>query len=387
MGFIQKRRKKIINGFTLIELLVVVGILAVILAITLIAINPVKQFNITSDLAASAITQDFIKANMQHLAANRNFPWDADINCSDELTSGGTLFEMPNCLTQLTKGGEIDESYRKNPGLKNIYANKCGSTVVLCYEPKTKEVLSDAKYDKFGVNNPGCPGNMASGGECYWCKPISNSNDCNIGVSPTPTTTIIPPPTFPQLVPGYENDETKLMRTYAVFLYEHPGFPPPPIGWSIHFSTREDFGGDHTQTNLFFATGNTYSHTLQNASYTAYHLITDKYVSFQSLAGEYDIYKNNCGQTVYWRVANYYLNSASDKKVGPTYTGVIDCTTQVGIVDPPLSWFTVYDQLNGVQKQYDASWDFDTSGNIDWVDYWLGAFSTKTRYGGWQLPE
>lgn len=377
------------KGFTLIELLVVMGILLTLMSIAFIAINPLEQFSSAQDVAAKSITRDLANATASYFTENKLAPWDKNPHCAQELADGGPLSEMEECMNELTRGGKIHNEFMSNSALSQIEFSRCGSTAVMCYDPRSKveSESANAKYTKFGVNDPGCPGKKGSG-ECYWCRPVIHTSDCNLGEVPTPSPSIVPTPaTYPQLVEGYENDETKLLRTYAVFLYDYPGFPPPPGGWSVHFSLQPDFSGDYTQTHRSFAVGSNYSHTVQSPSYVAYHKITDKYVAFQSLAGQYPIYSNNCGKTVYWRVANYYNESATDKKVGPTYTGVIDCTTQVGMVDPPLSWFTVYDQLNGVQKQYDGSWDFDDSGAIDWVDYWLGAFSTKFRAGGWQPPE
>jgi prepilin-type N-terminal cleavage/methylation domain-containing protein len=58
------------KGFTLIELLVVIGILAILLAITLIAINPARQFGQANDTnRRSAVTQ-ILNAIGQYTASN-----------------------------------------------------------------------------------------------------------------------------------------------------------------------------------------------------------------------------------------------------------------------------------------------------------------------------
>ncbi len=59
------------RGFTLIELLVVIGILAVLLAITLVAINPARQFAMSNDTKRSSDINAILNAVNQYQADNR----------------------------------------------------------------------------------------------------------------------------------------------------------------------------------------------------------------------------------------------------------------------------------------------------------------------------
>ncbi len=58
-------------GFTLIELLVVIGILAILLAITLIAINPAKQFGNANDTKRASDVNAILNAVNQYMADNK----------------------------------------------------------------------------------------------------------------------------------------------------------------------------------------------------------------------------------------------------------------------------------------------------------------------------
>lgn len=63
------------KGFTLIELLVVIGILAVLLAITLIAINPARQFSQANNTQRSSDVNTILNAINQYMADNKgNLP-------------------------------------------------------------------------------------------------------------------------------------------------------------------------------------------------------------------------------------------------------------------------------------------------------------------------
>jgi type IV pilus assembly protein PilA len=62
------------KGFTLIELLVVIGILAILLAIVLIAINPARQFAQANNTKRSSDVQTLLNAIHQYAADNGGNP-------------------------------------------------------------------------------------------------------------------------------------------------------------------------------------------------------------------------------------------------------------------------------------------------------------------------
>ncbi len=94
------------KGFTLIELLVVIGILAVLLAITLIAINPARQFaNANNTARRSHITQ-ILNAIGQYGAENKgNLPPGLSKSMAatdfDQAITGLCAAVMPNYIPAL----------------------------------------------------------------------------------------------------------------------------------------------------------------------------------------------------------------------------------------------------------------------------------------------
>lgn len=59
------------KGFTLIELLVVIGILAILLTITLIAINPQRQFQQANNTKRASDVNEILNAVHQYAADNK----------------------------------------------------------------------------------------------------------------------------------------------------------------------------------------------------------------------------------------------------------------------------------------------------------------------------
>lgn len=59
------------KGFTLVELLIVIGILGILLAIVLVALNPAKQFASANDVKRSSDVNAILNAVHQYAADNK----------------------------------------------------------------------------------------------------------------------------------------------------------------------------------------------------------------------------------------------------------------------------------------------------------------------------
>ena len=91
---------KLQKGFTLIELLVVIGILAILLAITLIAINPARQFGQANDTKRRSDINAILNAVGQYSASNSgNLPGEVATASTSATEINSTNF--PNMCTAL----------------------------------------------------------------------------------------------------------------------------------------------------------------------------------------------------------------------------------------------------------------------------------------------
>lgn len=98
---LHKPNKK---GFTLIELLVVIGILAVLLAIVLVAINPGRQFQQANDTKRQSDINSILNAINQYMAANQGSVPAGITGTATEISSTGAnicSLLVPTFIAQL----------------------------------------------------------------------------------------------------------------------------------------------------------------------------------------------------------------------------------------------------------------------------------------------
>lgn len=87
------------KGFTLIELIIVIGILAILLSIVLVAINPAKQFSDVNDTKRRSDVKALLDAIQQYSVSNRgNISVLKITTAPQNISSTQTGFDFCNAL-------------------------------------------------------------------------------------------------------------------------------------------------------------------------------------------------------------------------------------------------------------------------------------------------
>ncbi len=170
------------KGFTLIELLVVLGILGILAAALLAAINPVEQLRKGQDTSLKNIATEFVGANTSYYSTINALPWFSVANGGANCYSGGnTLNAVPlnslaNCITTLVSNGELKASFSQTANLSKVIITNPdpqsgnATDTVACFEPQSNSQQLDpnTKYTQGGAQGTSC---KSQGGTnlCYWC--------------------------------------------------------------------------------------------------------------------------------------------------------------------------------------------------------------------------
>jgi prepilin-type N-terminal cleavage/methylation domain-containing protein len=169
------------KGFTLIELLVVLGILGILAAALLAAINPVEQLNKAQDTSLKNTSTEFQDGIVQYYSTHNDFPWDtAGANCYP--AGGGNLAQIPlsnltACIGDLVTDGDLKASFKDATNLKNVYVTNPNpqtgnsSDTISCFEPQSATEQSDqlTKYSQTGADGGSSCKSQGGGNKCYWC--------------------------------------------------------------------------------------------------------------------------------------------------------------------------------------------------------------------------
>jgi prepilin-type N-terminal cleavage/methylation domain-containing protein len=188
-------------GFTLIEILVVIAILAIILTITLIAINPGRQFMLASDTRRKADLAELHKSIMQYYVDYKSFPktsqWTT-LTCTDPIPS-----QFAPYMSALPCDPDTKVKYYYQP--LDADCQPCVESSQVCtgyrllarLKNEEDKAISNAACntpDGCGINNP--DGQLYNYGVASGCSIVTTPIPTPIGGgSNTPTPTLTPTPT------------------------------------------------------------------------------------------------------------------------------------------------------------------------------------------------
>jgi type IV pilus assembly protein PilE len=175
------------KGFTLIELLVVLGILGILAAALLAAINPVEQLRKAQDASLEELASQYVSATARYYSTNNAYPWYTVANggtlCNGATGTAPSNVALTNatftaCTTVFVNSGELKSSFNNATNLGSASISSPGgqaptdtSSVAVCFQPQSHSVQANpnTKYTSTGGAGLNCLGTGGTSTTCYWC--------------------------------------------------------------------------------------------------------------------------------------------------------------------------------------------------------------------------
>lgn len=185
-------------GFTLIELLIVIGVLGILAAGLLAAVDPFEQLKKGNDTNKRNVVVELNNAMIRYYATHGSLPWDNGTVCNSVYVNGNAAVSLETlnggtavaggCILPLITDGELKSDYVSGVGSGNmpkyfIYS-ATGVDLSVCYAPESKSFYQDtgAKWTQDGVTDLSgstcSPATKASTtavpaytspNACFWC--------------------------------------------------------------------------------------------------------------------------------------------------------------------------------------------------------------------------
>lgn len=159
------------KGFTLIELLIVIGILGILAAGLLAAIDPLEQLKRGRDTQKRNVAVEVDNAFLRYYSIQGSMPWGTGAYAT---TLAGAISD--GSIAGLTASGELKSTFTSAVANYDdqmyVLGEAEGESLYVCFRPESKSIRSDPATiytDVAGAppgTGAGCPGTTAT---CFFC--------------------------------------------------------------------------------------------------------------------------------------------------------------------------------------------------------------------------